>query len=185
MIIRKALLKDAAGLCHLYKEVAKNERGIARMEDEISGQYIESIIGSALSKGLILVGLDEASQTIIAEIHAIKYGIRIFDHILTQLTILVHPDYQGKGLGKKILQAFLNEIRENRPDVRRVELESRSSNYRSIGLYKQLGFVQEGTMKNKTRNQDGSFEDSILMAWANPSYTPFMNSNKVSQALSS
>jgi RimJ/RimL family protein N-acetyltransferase len=131
----------------------------------------------------MLVGLDEAGQTIIAEIHAMKYGIRIFDHILTHLTIIVHPDHQGKGLGKKILQAFLNEVMEKRPGIRRVELESRSSNYRSIGLYKHLGFVQEGTMKNKTRNKDGSFEDSILMAWANPNYMPSMNSPQVSQAL--
>lgn len=171
MIIRKALPKDAEELGHLYKTVAKNERGIARMEDEISGQYIRHTIDSALSEGVMLIGLNEASQSIIAEIHAIKYGIRIFDHILTHITMIVHPDHQGKGLGKKILQAFLNEIKENRPDVRRVELESRSSNYRSIGLYKQLGFVQEGTMKDKTRNKDGSFEDSILMAWLNPNYT--------------
>lgn len=111
-----------------------------------------------------------------------KYGIRIFDHILTHLTIIVHPDHQGKGLGKKILQAFLHEVMENRPDIRRVELESRSSNFRSIGLYKELGFVQEGTMKNKTRNKDGSFEDSILMAWTNPHYTPSLNLLHANQA---
>lgn len=59
MIIRKALFKDAAGLCLLYKTVAKNERGIARMEDEISGQYIESIIDSANREGFMLVGVDK------------------------------------------------------------------------------------------------------------------------------
>jgi RimJ/RimL family protein N-acetyltransferase len=170
MIIRKALLKDTAKIYHLYKQVAKNEFGIARMEDEINEQYIQSIIHAAQSEGVMLVGVDEGSQSLIAEIHASKYGLKIFDHILTHLTIIVHPDYQGKGLGKKILQAFLHEVETNHAGIRRVELESRSSNQRSIGLYKQLGFVQEGTMKDKTRNKDGSFEDSILMAWTNPNF---------------
>ena len=171
MIIRKALLKEEEPLCQLYKKVSQNERGIARMEEEINEPYIKSIFDSVRREGVMLVGVDEDSQTLIAAVHAVKYGIKIFDHILTHLTIVVHPNYQGKGLGKNILQAFLDEVKDNRTEIRRVELESRSSNQRSIGLYKQVGFVQEGTMKNKTRNKDGSFEDSILMAWENPNYT--------------
>jgi ribosomal protein S18 acetylase RimI-like enzyme len=168
MIIRKALIKDKKAVYDLYKEVAKNERGIARMEDEITEQYMETMFDSVERQGIMLVGVDENSQMLIAEIHATKYGIKIFDHILTHLTLVVHPDYQRKGLGKTIFQTFLEEAVNHFPETRRIELESRASNQKSIGLYKRLGFVQEGIMRNKTRNKDGSFEDSLLMAWTNP-----------------
>jgi len=168
MIIRKALLKDKEAIYKLYQVVAENERGIARMQDEITEKYIDVIFDSVEKQGIMLVGEDEGNQDLIAEIHATKYGIKIFDHILTHLTLVVHPNYQGKGFGKKLFQAFLDEIVNNNPEIRRIELESRASNQRSLGLYKQLGFVQEGRMKEKTRNKDGSFEDSLLMAWTNP-----------------
>ncbi|HEX2535746.1 MAG TPA: GNAT family N-acetyltransferase, partial [Chitinophagaceae bacterium] len=108
------------------------------------------------------------SGALLAAVHAVKYGLRIFDHILTGLTIVVHPSWQGRGLGKALFTAFLRTLEASRPDIRRVELESRASNTRSIGLYQSLGFVPEGVLRNKTRNADGSFEDSLLMAWTAP-----------------
>jgi ribosomal protein S18 acetylase RimI-like enzyme len=43
-------------------------------------------------------------------------------------------------------------------------LEARASNEASLGLYRSLGFEQEGVYRNKTQNRDGSFVDSIPMA---------------------
>jgi RimJ/RimL family protein N-acetyltransferase len=65
---------------------------------------------------------------------------------------------------------FIAEVQRTRPEIARIELESRAGNQKSIGLYQRTGFVQEGKMRNKTRNKDGSFEDSILMAWTNPEF---------------
>ncbi len=170
MKIRNASEEDKSSLYALYKAVAQNSGGIARTEDEITEDYIDALFSSLENKGIMLVGTEEETGALIAEIHASKYGIKIFDHILTSLTIVVHPDYQGKGIGKKMFEAFLNHIEHHRPEIGRVELESRATNKRSIALYRQLGFVQEGVMKNKTRNPDGKFEDSILMTWTNPAF---------------
>lgn len=170
MQIRKADLNDATAVFQLYKDVAKVEGSIARVEEEITPEYITGIFQTSGKSGLMLVGIEPATGELIAEIHASKYGIRIFDHVLTNLTIVVHPNHQGKKNGKQIFQAFLAEIIHTRTDIGRVELESRSSNPAALALYKSLGFIEEGRMKNKTRNKDGSFEDSVLMAWTNPAY---------------
>jgi putative acetyltransferase len=69
-----------------------------------------------------------------------------------------------QGVGKSLFTAFLSEVDENWTEVGRIELESRSTNHRSVGLYKSLGFVQEGRMINKTRNINGRYEDSLLFA---------------------
>ena len=168
MEIRRAVVSDKTGIYSLYKEVARNSGGIARLEEEITDLYIESLLENGSKDGLMLLGLEEEAGQVIAEVHAFKYGIRIFDHILTNLTLLVHPDFQGQGIGKELLSRFVSDVQTNRPEITRIELESRAGNHRSIGLYQSIGFVQEGKMRNKTRNKDGSFEDSILMAWIHP-----------------
>ena len=167
--IRKATIDDKKAILALHKLVARVSQGIARTEAELTNQYMDGLYTSIDRQGLMLIALDPTDQ-VIAEIHASKYGLHIFDHILTGLTIAVHPDHQGKGVGKALFQAFLDDVQQRFPEVARVELESRSSNQKSIGLYERIGFVQEGRMKNKTRNSDGTFEGSLLMAWTKPAY---------------
>ncbi|GAB4019034.1 GNAT family N-acetyltransferase [Spirosoma koreense] len=171
VIIRKGAYTDKNAIIELHRTVARRSQGIARTESEITDQYVDDLLKTTDSQGLMLVALTPENQ-LIAEIHAAAYGLRIFDHILTGLTIAVHPDYQRKGIGKLLFQAFLEEVQRSFPEISRVELESRASNQKSLGLYRSLGFVQEGCMKNKTRNADGSYEDSLLMAWTKPGFVP-------------
>ena len=164
ILIRQATRQDAEAIRQLHRRVARISQGIARTEPELTEPYFDGLFDTVEQYGLMLIAIDETGQ-LIAEIHASKYGIHIFEHILTGLTIAVHPEYQGRGVGKQLFQAFFNETGRVFPEVTRIELESRASNEKSIGLYKSVGFVEEGRMWNKTRNADGSFEDSLLMAW--------------------
>jgi len=168
MLIKECKKNHTDSLFNLYVKVSTNHKGIARSESEITKTYITNIISNSKKRGLQFIGFE--NEILIAEIHATTYGIDIFKHILTNLTIVVHPDYQGKGYGKMIFEYFLNFIEKNRPDILRVELESRSSNKKSIGLYESLGFKQEGIMLNKTRNINSDFEDSLLFAWFNKNF---------------
>lgn len=169
MNFRRATEADNEQILQLYRSTARSSGGIARIEPEITPEYVQANTRKSLDEnGLILVA--EQNGNIIGEIHAHQYGIRIFRHILTNVTIVVHPDFQSKGIGKQLLTSFIKYICQHRPDIRRVELESRASNHKSIALFKSAGFAEEGAMKNKTRNADGSFEDSLLFAWENPDF---------------
>ncbi|BDD03714.1 GNAT family N-acetyltransferase [Aureibacter tunicatorum] len=167
--LRQTSTEDAESLHTMYLDVAKYKLGIARYEKEINLGYIQNIIAENQNGGLGFIIL--SNDQIIGEIHAHKYGIQIFDHILSNLTIAVHPDFQGKGIGKRLFAHFLEYITVNRPDIWRVELESRANNSRSRGLYESLGFIEEGVMKHKTRNFGGDFEDSVAYAWFNENYS--------------
>lgn len=171
MRIRPATHDDLPMLAELYREVARVSQGIARTEQEVSAVYIDSIYQQTRQQGLMLVGIDPATNEVIAEMHASKYGLSIFNHILTNLTIVVKPTWQGQGIGKALFTAFLREVDEHWPEIARIELESRSSNQQSIGLYKSLGFLEEGRMTNKTRNASGDYEDSLLFARLKPSFS--------------
>ncbi len=63
--------------------------------------------------------------------------------MLSELTVAVDPNYQGKGIGKLIFQSLLNIIQEERNDILRVELITRESNRKAIQFYQKLGFIIE------------------------------------------
>lgn len=113
MRIRQATHDDLPMLTELYREVARVSQGIARTEQEVSAVYIDSIYQHTRQQGLMLVGINLATNEVIAEIHASKYGLSIFKHILTNLTIVVKPTWQGQGIGKTLFNAFLREVDEH------------------------------------------------------------------------
>jgi putative acetyltransferase len=94
----------------------------------------------------------------------------VFDHVLGEVTILVHPQFQGKKIGRTILTIFLEEIARNRMDIGKVELIARESNMKAIELYQSLGFRIEGRLEMRIKTADGNYEADIPMGWQNPSF---------------
>ena len=171
MHIRTADIDDFSRIKTLYKEVARHKGGIARLENEITDEYIESLITKSLATGLIIVAEhpDDPEQ-IIAEIHAYKAGISVFNHVLGELTLLVHPAFQGKKIGRTIFTIFLEEIGSNHHDIGKVELIARESNMKAIELYESLGFTIEGRLEMRIKTPEGNYEADIPMGWQNPNF---------------
>ena len=97
-------------------------------------------------------------------------GVSVFDHVLGEVTIIVHPQFQGKKIGRTILTIFLEEIGRNRIDIGKVELIARESNVKAIELYQSLGFRVEGRLEMRIKTPDGNFEADIPMGWQNPNF---------------
>lgn len=76
--------------------------------------------------------------------------------------IAVHPDYQGRGVGKRLLERLLEYI--DRYDAHTF-LEVRVDNERAIGLYRQYGFELIGTRK---RYYQPSGMDAYVMCRESP-----------------
>jgi len=171
MQYRTADIEDLHRLVKLYKNVARTEGGIARLEDEITENYVRNFLEKSLATGLIIVGEHPNDPNeLIAEIHSYKAGIRVFDHVLTDLTIVTHQEFQGKKIGRTILTIFLEEISRNRADVGRVELIARETNKKAIQLYQSLGFLIEGRLEMRIKTTDHHYEADIPMGWQNPNY---------------
>jgi putative acetyltransferase len=168
MKLRKAKKTDVLKLLKLYKSAAKTENGIARTPNEIDKNFIAHFLKNALKKGLIFVIENEGE--LIAEIHCYRFDPVCFRHTMANLTLVVHPDFQGMGFGKKIFTHLLDEIENKHPDILRVELFVRKSNLRGKKLYQSLGFKVEGSCKNRILNAEGNLEDDTMMAWFNPGF---------------
>ncbi|KAA1189811.1 ribosomal protein S18-alanine N-acetyltransferase [Photorhabdus heterorhabditis] len=91
-------------------------------------------------------------------------GFAITQWVLDEATlfnIAIHPDYQGKGYGKALLEYLISIL----PDkgMNTLWLEVRQSNYSAIRLYEHLGFNQVSVRKNYYPTATGK-EDAIIMA---------------------
>ena len=171
--VRTAVLADRNEIIELYEKVAEAGGGIARVEAEITAEYVERFMMSSANSGYEFVVEDpDQPGRIIGEIHCYKLGPQIFDHVLGELTIAVSPSFQRNGVGKLLFSHLLHTVEGDRPDILRVELISRESNIRAIDFYKKLGFYIEGRMERRTRTSEDCWEADIPMAWFNKNYKP-------------
>lgn len=174
MQLRPLRLTDRIDVAKLYHSVSGMVKGISRSPEEITETWIFSLFNKLPHNlvGIVAFVEDEdGDEEIIGLAHAEKSGLICYDHILANFTVIVHPDYQNTGVGKKLGYEFLKFVATNRPDVKRLEMESRKD-LMHHQTYMQAGFVKEGEVKERIRNLDGSFSDSILLVWINPNFKP-------------
>lgn len=171
MHYRTAEITDVPKIVKLYKAVARVPGFIARLENEITEDHVTHFVKKSLANGLIIIGhADDNDDEFLAEIHGYKGDIAGFAHVLGDVTFLVHPDHQGKGIGRTLFAIFLEEIGVRRPDIGKVELWTGESNRRAIGLYQSFGFMIEGRMEMRYKNHLGDFEADIPLGWVNPGF---------------
>lgn len=171
MHIRTAASHDLSTIKKLYQEVSRQPGGIARTTDEITDEYVSNFLNKSIESGLILVAEHpDSADVVIGEMHAYTPGPAAFSHVYSDLTIVVHPAFQGKKIGRTLFTIFLEEVGLNRKDIGRVELIARESNTRAISFYQSFGFVIEGRLEMRIKTADGDYEADIPMAWQNPHF---------------
>lgn len=163
--LRPSSLADADAIRALYQRVSAAGGGLARQPDEITAEYVGQFLARSQQSGIALVA--ESEGRIIGEIHAYSAGLRIFAHVLGELTVAVDPAFQGRGIGRSLFAELLTAVRAQHPPIRRVELLVRESNAGAIRLYEQLGFRREGRLEGRVA-VNGRLESDIPMAWHVP-----------------
>jgi ribosomal protein S18 acetylase RimI-like enzyme len=168
---RHADSNDIYKIYALYKKVATETTGLARSASEITEQYIHEVMKNSNDSGVeFVIDNPDNPNEIVAEIHCYKLVPKVFNHVLSELTIAVDPNHQGKGLGRMIFTHLLDFIMNNRKDILRVELISRESNLKAISFYESLGFSREGRFEKRISYSRNKFEADIPMAWLNPNF---------------
>ncbi|QJD72214.1 ribosomal protein S18-alanine N-acetyltransferase [Marinobacterium sp. LSUCC0821] len=93
-------------------------------------------------------------------------GYAVFSILFDEAELLrigVLPQFQGAGIGHRLLQSSINVLHEL--GTKRLLLEVRQSNIAAIRLYKSLGFSEDGVRKGYYPLLQGSGrEDAILMS---------------------
>lgn len=129
------------------ERTAVSERIFANM-DANSHEFVAAVIQDGIEKVVGCAGLHISPSPRLR--HSAGLGI------------MVHRDYQGKGVGTALMRAVL-DLADNWLMLRRVELSVFTDNEKALALYKKMGFVIEGT-KHMAVIRSGEYADEYIMA---------------------
>lgn len=76
-----------------------------------------------------------------------------------ELSLFIHPDYQGKKIGSKIMEAMIGHA-FMQLNLHRLEAEIIEYNPAALRLVEKLGFVNEGRLR-EARYFDGKYYDIL------------------------
>lgn len=85
-----------------------------------------------------------------------------------ELSILISPDYQGKGYGKQAL-LLLMKFAFKKMNFYRLEAEVIDYNDKAKSLFEKIGFVLEGRLRDAKYN-DGKYFDVLRYGMLKPEY---------------
>jgi putative acetyltransferase len=160
--VRPAVPEDAAAILALHRKVAAQPGGLARQPEEVTADYVAHAMAVADDGGVNLVAVDP-DGALCGELHVERMKVAIFAHVLTDLTVAVDPDWQGRGVGSALFRALIDTARTMTPPVGRIELWTGAANLGAQRLYERLGFKIEGRMTGRGRLPDGTVDDDIVM----------------------
>lgn len=78
------------------------------------------------------------------------------------LMTIVHKEHRRSGVGRSLLNAFLEAARKD-STLERLDISVMSENTSAIRLYESLGFNIEGRRARAYKFPDGSYQDEIYM----------------------
>jgi putative acetyltransferase len=156
VVIRPIRAEDAEGAYQLRLQPSSLDFTLAfpSMRPDQTRRFIESLGPDDHTFIAVLDG-----EVIgIAGLH-VKQGRR---RHTADLGMSVHDQFQGRGIGRKLLAALL-DVADNHLGLVRVELEVFPDNVRAIRLYESMGFEHEGC-KRKSVFRKGKHQDGLMMA---------------------
>jgi ribosomal protein S18 acetylase RimI-like enzyme len=160
--IRKALLEDALTIVKAEKEIAKTPGYFCSKPSELDEQYVNRTIKflNESGKGIYLVA--ESNGEIVGHVFLESLNLKSICHV-AQLSICVHQGWQDKGIGTALMEYLIAWAKQS-ASIEKIELNVRASNSRAIALYKKMGFMEEGLLKNRIKVNENHYIDDILMA---------------------
>lgn len=161
-IIRSANPDDAAAVAAGEYEVARTPGLLNARPGEIpESAFVDTI--RALQDGQHGVYLvAERDGEIVGHVLLAPLSLAARAHVCT-LTIVVYPAWQGRGIGRALMQQAITWARQN-TRLEKIELTVRADNARAIALYRTWGFEDEGRLRRRVKDEDGICRDDIAMA---------------------
>lgn len=157
LIIRKATSEDLDGITEIYNDAIL--KTIATFDTEPKNYEEQRIWFEKHScKHSILVA--EQGDYIVGWASLSKWSDRRAYSDTAEISLYVHEEHQGKGVGRRLIQAIIQE--GQRAGLHTVIARITEGNEISVHLYEAAGFEQIGIMKEVGR-KFGKLLNVILM----------------------
>lgn len=159
--IRHLEATDSHDIFDIYRHPSVSEN--TSQKPYLSSDQVERLFGH--SDHFTLVA--ELSEKVVGHI-TLFMTTKVRDRHSAGLGIAIHPEAQGKGIGKALMQEVVNQA-DNWLNLVRLELEVHADNHSAIVLYERVGFQLEGTKRLSTFKA-GKYIDMLLMSRIRPDY---------------
>ena len=163
VIIRDATPGDAESLIEIILQIVREKLYMMREPEEAiytkEGEVIniENLINS---EGTLYI-VAEVGNKVVGYLDFKNGALKRTKHAGI-LSIYILKEYRELGIGKLLLQSLINWAEKNQL-IEKITLAVFLTNERAIGLYKKLGFIEEGRCPKDMKLKDGSYIDSLLM----------------------
>ncbi len=163
VIIRTAVPDDAeAVLEHARLILAKDLYNVTTLEEfemtaEQEREWIQAHYGNPTHIALVA----EVNESVVGFLGFENGSRKRLAHQGT-LHMSVRAQFRGKGIGTALLQSLIDWAKGN-PSIEKVALSVFAANQPAIGLYKKMGFPEEGCRVQAIKIEDGQYIDDILM----------------------
>ena len=168
-LVRHATEQDAPALLDYLRVIASEPQNNTSFRGDILSQTVEQqremIHAHRTAANSVLFVADDGER--IVGMVRCTGGDDSFTRHIADLSINIHPDYRGKGLGRALMRQAVEWARSN-PMIHRVQLELMARNQAALHLYEQVGFQLEGVRHNSyfmSDEGDGHFIDTYIMAY--------------------
>jgi L-amino acid N-acyltransferase YncA len=157
MNIRKATVQDLDQIVLIYNQGIEDR--IATLEVEPKDRtYMEDWFQNRQGRYTVLVAEDESGVVGWASIN--PYNSRCAYRGVGDLSIYIHRDHRGKGIGQKHLKELETVAKEN--DFHKLVLFTFPFNTLGQGLYRKMGYREVGVFHEQGM-LDGKYVDVMAM----------------------
>ena len=170
VLIRPVVSRDADGLLELERAVVAAGQGVVKVLADLpthvreTQPQVDAWVHRDPSEGTRLVAVLDGQ--VVGEGTAERLAPTLVNHVAV-LALQVHPEAQGQGLGRLVLEGLLawagDAAGPRLPAITRLELYVRADNHRARKLYESVGFQLEGVRRGFARDVDGTLHDDCVM----------------------
>lgn len=162
VVIRNVCPENAADVLEYMKQVLTESANLTMEPDEftMTVPQEEAFLRNTISSKNDVMKVAIVDDTIVSTAGFHGTDRRRLTHRV-ELGISVLQPYQGKGIGRAMMEALITDAK--RIGKTTVELEVRADNLGAVHLYESLGFVLEGRKKYRFHVKEG-YVDTLMMA---------------------
>lgn len=157
-MVRKIKAGDFDFIFQLYMHPEVNSYLLYEMMDAASFQ---PIFKDLLEKDIIYIYQEDCADIGMFKLIPLQHRT---SHIAYLGGLAIHPNFAGKGYGKKMMQEII--ALGKKMGLLRMELSTSVINEKAIALYEKLGFEKEGVLRKYTYlKSEEKFLDEIMMGY--------------------
>ena len=165
LMVREAREKDAKDLLVFTQDILReDEFYITTLEDlseKLTVEQTEERIQKHLNEANWCYLIAVLGGHIVGQIHLWNGHRKRIEHVC-QLAINVLKKYRGLGVGTALMESAIAWAQDNAV-IEKLAFGVFPDNETALGLYRKMGFVEEGRKVKEVKFGQGKYKDCILM----------------------